>query len=215
MCLHRIFSLPGESSCRLALADIGSPHRACSAPAADAGLAEIGRLPFLRCLYLSFCVRLTNAGLWHLVCGARRTSGDDSGGGGDDSSMNEAAGCTPSASLLRSLELYHCPQARAAVLPAWQLLQQCWGECLELDRGQQLAQLCTLLNIPALPLRPPAATSNPQVTNRGLQAVVAACPDLQCLNIGERGWVLRLHPVLHLSLSRPPVPACVPAHAAC
>ena len=54
---------------------------------ADAGLAQVARLPFLRCLHLSFCVRITDTGLLQLAAvaaagGAARGSSSSRGGGG-------------------------------------------------------------------------------------------------------------------------------------
>lgn len=166
----------------------------------------MARLPYLRCLHLSFCVRLTDAALLHLAGGARGgaagPTGSASGAAADRAvaatGEGQAAGlaAAPAAQngaaaqsggpqgtpLLEQLELYHCPQVHRCAGLAW--FGTTGGTCLQRATGTcpLHSSLC-----PCPPHTGPHAACLPdwlQVTHRGLWSLVQACPHLLHLNIG-------------------------------
>ncbi|PSC74491.1 F-box LRR-repeat 4 [Micractinium conductrix] len=122
----------------------------------DAGLAQLGRLPFLRSLALSFCVRITDAGLTAL---ARA----------DGAAACDAGPAGAAAARARGPPLPAVEGSAAAMEPG--------DGGLGAAEQRQRQRACLLQELELYHV--------PQVTHRGIWALVEASPHMQHINIGK------------------------------
>jgi hypothetical protein len=173
----------------------------------DGGLAEVARLPFLRRLHLSFCVRVTDAGLLALAgsaAAAAAAAGPTAGlyKGSCSSSSGGGSGCSSTASRVATV-----PAGDHVPLPHWGLTVRRTSSTGGWEHGSVPTPVARSASMGSQPPVMQSAAERaagsgsapagcrllqelelyhcPQVTHRGLWALAEACTQLQHVNIGK------------------------------